>query len=68
MTPKVLYCHQCGNPMSVGRKKPCIVRGDFKLANPVFCSTKCAHVYNASNLTLAKILGLCGQMSALTQM
>ena len=51
--------------MNPRRKKPTVMHGDPKLGKPLFCSTKCAHVYkpNNTNLTLQHLLGLASQFT-----
>jgi hypothetical protein len=58
-----LRCWQCGSPMTTKRKKPCYVHGEPALGKPIFCSTKCAHVFKPHNptLTLSHFLGLASQ-------
>lgn len=58
-----LVCHQCGAKMTAKRKKPCIVNVGFDFGAPVFCSTKCAHVYDCTNLTVSKFRGLEAQLN-----
>ena len=65
-SPNFLICHQCGAKLTEGRKKPVYAHATMEtlgLVTPIFCSTKCAHVYRPENLTLSKLRGLWAQVA-----
>lgn len=48
--------------MTAQRRKPIISRSGFAMGAPLFCSTKCAHVFKPANLTINKLLGINAQL------
>lgn len=48
--------------MTAKRRKPVVSRSAFALGSPIFCSTKCAHVFKPANLTINKLLGINAQL------